>query len=144
MQKHLGYINSRNKKHLTSGFERIASWRVYEENGELFALRVYRTFYEDYIEGIVWSEPKDEYEEDPEKIFNLGNGIYGISIEDFCESDPECIARYVKRLNDDEWIEIKGKKFEIFGKLEKDCKAWYDYDAEWRDREITDARPIEL
>lgn len=122
MQKHLGYINSKDRKHLISYYERIASWRVYEENGEIFAQRVYRTYYDDYIEGIVWSEPKDE-DEEPEKLFDLGNGIYGIKLD--LERDG-----------------VDG--FLIYGKIEERCKAWYEYDAEWKDREITDARPIEL
>lgn len=143
MQKHLGYINSKDRKHLISYYERIASWRVYEENGEIFAQRVYRTYYDDYIEGIVWSEPKDE-DEEPEKLFDLGNGIYGVSIEVRCDFNPEYVEHYLKYADDNDWVEIEGKKFEIFGKLEKNCKAWYNYDAEYRDREITDARPIEL
>lgn len=170
MQKHLGYINRSNRgykyRHGQESFERISSWRVYEEDGELRCTKVRRDYHYDYDDtecdcyNRVFSKPYDLYEDCYEVLLPAEDGVnYGVNVffdeffdeEDFEKAQAFCNERKGEIVKEKCWINDKMMwkvtyvhHFETYGKIEEECQDFYDFEAEYDDRELTDSRPIEL
>ena len=170
MQKHLGYINRSNcgykHRHGQEPFERISSWRVYEEDGELRCTKVRRDYHYDYDDSDydcytrIFGKPYDLDEGYYEVLLpSEKEGVYGVNVyfdELFLENEYEkalkfCEERKGELRKEKSWVSGKMvwwvkylHHFEEYGKIEEECDDFYDYDAEYEDRELTDARPIEL
>lgn len=170
MQKHIGYINRSNRghkfRHGQESFEVISSWRVYEEDGELRCTKVRRDYRYEYDDSDydcytrIFEKPYDLYEGCYEVLIPSEKGdTYGVNVyfeELFLENEYEEALKFCKEHNGEmrqekSWISGKLNwwvkylhHFEEYGKIEEECDDFYDYDAEYQDRELTDARPIEL
>lgn len=170
MQKHLGYINRSNfghkYRHGQESFERVSSWRVYEEDGELRCTKVRRNYHYEYDDSDydcytrIFDEPHDLYEDYYEVLLPAEDGVnYGVNVffdeffdeEDFEKAQAFCNERKGEIVKEKCWINDKMMwkvtyvhHFETYGKIEEECQDFYDFEAEYDDRELTDSRPIEL